>query len=124
MKVILRKTIMTLCLFLSLFSYAQENIEDTTINLTLIKASYGMQSPGGDMADRFGINSSVGLSTEFKFRSNWSIGLEAYLMFGSDVKERNMLDSILTESGFIIGADGFQSSPERQIDISSPLTGD
>lgn len=72
----------------------------------LFHPHYSYQVPSGDMADRFGSNSSLGFGIQFKSRSNWHLGVEANLLFGSTVKENNALDSIIGVSGDLIDANG------------------
>ena len=64
----------------------------------------GGHLPGGDLADRFGINGSIGAGTEYISTKNWIIGLEGAFIFGSKVKE-DPLAIIRTPSGEIIGND-------------------
>ena len=49
--------------------YAQGTIRDTTLSMVVISASYAHQVPGGDLGDRFGLNSNIGLSAARKTRS-------------------------------------------------------
>lgn len=72
----------------------------------MVEFSYGFHLPGGDMADRFGYNHSVGINPTFKTASNWVFGADAIFYFGNQVKELNILDGLRTSQGFIIGQDG------------------
>lgn len=62
----------------------------------------GGHLPGGDLADRFGINGSLGAGVEFITRQNLILGLEGAFLFGSKVKE-DPLSILRTPSGDIIG---------------------
>jgi len=48
---------------------AQKSIKDSLIFTNLIYGHYAMQFPGGDMADRFGMNSQIGAGYLFKTAS-------------------------------------------------------
>ena len=50
---------------------AQFDINDTTLSIPMFHATYSYQFPGGDMADRFGNNSSIGGGFLYKTNQNW-----------------------------------------------------
>jgi len=96
-----------ICFAFSTITYGQvKDLKDSVITIPLFTGSYAVQIPGGDMADRFGINSNTGVSFLLKFRSNWLIGAEGYFLFGNDVREDGILDSIKTSNGEIINKYG------------------
>ncbi|MBC7774606.1 MAG: hypothetical protein H7246_04145 [Phycisphaerae bacterium] len=64
----------------------------------------GGHLPAGDLADRFGVNGSLGAGTEFITPKNWAFGLEGAFLFGSKVKE-DPLSILRTPAGDIIGND-------------------
>ncbi|MEX1131900.1 MAG: hypothetical protein WEC15_01635 [Flavobacteriales bacterium] len=87
-------------------SYAQGNLRDTTIALTLVTASYAYQMPGGDMGLRFGPNSNIGLSASYKTNRNYLIGVEGGFLFGDNVREPGLLRNMITREGQIVDQDG------------------
>jgi hypothetical protein len=93
-------------LLASIQSYSQKSIKDSCISFTLLGASFQYQFPGGDMADRFVDNFNAGGFLSYKFSNNWLIGLDGGFLFADKVKENNILDSISTDDGFIIGESG------------------
>ena len=97
------KTILTstLLFFLSLYTIQAQN----TDKVLLVHVSYGFHLPGGDLADRFEQNSSVGIGLEYIAKSNWSLGLDGAFMFGTNVKE-DVLAPIRGPEGIIYGDDG------------------
>ncbi len=101
-----RKSIAVFCLFASAFAHAQVNVKDSVINTFLLTPSYSYQFPGGDIADRFGANSNIGMGALYKTRSNWTFGLEGTFIFGNTLREHTILDPLRTERGEIIGVDG------------------
>jgi hypothetical protein len=88
-------------------SRAQLNIKDSTIFTPIIYATYSYQFPGGDLAQRFGSNSSIGGGFMFKTRSNWIFGAEGNFLFGQQVKNSDsILWRITTPEGHLIDANG------------------
>jgi hypothetical protein len=72
----------------------------------LVSAQFQVTSPAGDLADRFGVNQSIGIDWKFKTKTNLTFGIEYNWMFGNNVKELVMLDSLIGNSGEIIDKDG------------------
>ena len=95
-------------LLLPLCSQAQvkKNTKDSLINCLNIGGSYAFQIPGGDMAKRFGNNSNIGLNLLYKTKKNWLFGGQWTYMFGSNVKEDNILNNIMTADSFVIDQEG------------------
>jgi hypothetical protein len=85
----------------------KKSIKDSVIFTNLIYASYAMQFPGGDMEERFGMNSQMGAGYMLKTNSNWVFGLEGDFMFGNEVKnEQNIMSLIETSDGNLIDMGG------------------
>lgn len=72
----------------------------------LINPSYNAQFPFADMKKRFGFNSNIGLFIGYKFGKNWIAGLEGNFLFGSVVKENQILNQISTPDGQQITTEG------------------
>lgn len=72
----------------------------------MLSGSYAYQVPGGDLADRFGNNSNIGITFLQKLKSNWLFGAEYDIIFGNNLVETGILDNLKTEDGVIIGEDG------------------
>ncbi len=108
----LRKIILTFLFALMAFSgaKAQVSIHDSTIFVPMIYATYSYQFPGGDVATRFGGNSSIGGGFMFKLKSNWILGVEGNFLFGGNVKNADsLLKKISTPDGYVIDANGLYS---------------
>ena len=89
----------------SLFS--QVSIKDSSITIPMFYVAYSYQFPGGDMAERFGGNSTIGPGFQVKTSKNFVIGAEADFIFGSDVKYGfSIFDDIMTSEDIIINGDG------------------
>lgn len=104
----------TLLFFASSLAFGQR-IEDSekfkkrqlhANDAVLINPSYNAQFPLVDMAKRFGFNSNVGLFIGYKFGKNWFAGLEGNYLFGSMVKENQILNNISTVDGQQITNEG------------------
>lgn len=93
-------------LFETQSSRAQSSVSDSSISMFMIAPSYALQFPGGDMADRFGINNNVGLSFIWKRSSGWMFSLQGSFLFGNTIDEPGLFSMLTTSDGFIIGSDG------------------
>lgn len=67
--------------------------------------SYGLQLPGGDLADRFGININTGVGLQLFTNSNWMLELEGQYLFGGKVKT-DVLSTLRSPEGYIFADDG------------------
>lgn len=73
----------------------------------LIQGYYAAQFPGGDVSNRFGMNSMVGPAYMYKTNKNWLWGIEGGFMFGDQVKNsHNILESIETSDGNLVDLEG------------------
>jgi hypothetical protein len=79
---------------------------DSAVSFPLITINYGFQIPGGDLAQRFGVNSTFGIGIFHKLKSNFIYGLQWNYMFSNKVKEDSVFKGILTPEGTIIDEDG------------------
>lgn len=82
-----------------------QNIKDSTIYVPVFTVSYAGQIPMGDMVDRFGLNSSIGVSGGVKTKNNWQWEGEGTFFFSRNVKE-NTLTPLATPEGYIINSEG------------------
>ena len=103
------------------FLSGQKNVKDSLVSINTFGFNAGLQTPFGDLSDRFGSNGTVGFSYYFKTKSNWLIGAEGNLIFGSNVKNSDELASeIRTPEGLFIDNQGFLATvliQERGLDI-------
>ena len=102
-KVSISAALFFLCL--SLCTDAQ-NVRDSVLFAPMVKFSYAVHLPGGDLSKRFGINSAVGLNFSIKTRSSLFFGADGSFVFGNNIKENGILDSLKTSTGFIINQNG------------------
>ena len=105
-------TLCSICFFLT--SFAQKNKQSA------ITFGYTHQLPIGDLADRFGDNSSIGFSFFKEKENNLFYGIEGGYLFSNNVKDTSIFDNITTSTGAIIGAEGAYSNinlMERGFDV-------
>jgi len=92
-----------LLIFLSLFTKAQT---DTAITVPLLGINFGGQIPFGDLSNRFGANLRAGGSFLIKTKKNWVYGVEAFYMFGRNVKE-DVMKQLKNSEGHITDNEGY-----------------
>ena len=106
----LRKFILSIAILLFLVdeAFSQLSVKDSSIVVPMIYATYAYQLPGGDLAKRFGGNSSIGGGFMIKTRSNWLFAAEGNYIFGNTVKNGDsLLRKISTPDGYVINANGY-----------------
>ena len=100
-------------LFISIFlnntnsAYSQASVSDSVLSIPMFYVTYAYQFPGGDLAERFGNNSSIGGGFQWKTNKNWIIGSEFLFMFGNNVKVADqIMFNLKTSDGDIISMSG------------------
>lgn len=103
-------TIFFALLFLVLGSHlAKAQAVEEQVPILQAGAHYGIQWPGGDLSARFGYNGFTGLQLDCSWPSGWTMGLQASLIFGKNVKE-DVLAFLRDENGLIYGYAGAPST--------------
>ncbi len=100
---------------------AQVNLNDSIVSAHIINIDLGIGLPAADMADRFGLHATVGGGYQFKTARNWIFGVNGTYIYGSNVKEDTILNTIKNEDGYVIGTDGLLYDPilwEQGFDFS------
>lgn len=83
-----------------------QDLSERDVNFGGVGFSYGINFPGGDMADRFGSHFHAGLSFDFyNIKLNGTITLEGGIMFGDNVKE-DVLAPYRLSNGRLLGNNG------------------
>ena len=70
---------------------------------TLIDFHYNYGVPMFDLADRFGVQNSLGANVQYMWSDGWSLGINGRYFFGNDVREPGLLDNLFTSLDFVIG---------------------
>ena len=89
---------------------AQEDISEGEIRIPIINLNAGFHLPGGDLAERFGSNSMLGVGFQMKNEKNFYWGIDFAALAGADVKEDNVIDVITADSLDIIDVNGHTAS--------------
>ncbi len=95
--------------------FAQVNVRDSAAASWMIGAHFSGFVPAGDLADRYGVIYSPGISVGKKTLDNWLFGVEGSFFYGGDVK--NLLDiygSLTSEQGYFIGLNGEYAAVQFQ----------
>lgn len=98
-----------LLLFLSFqvfYLNAQTSIRDSSINMSIIGLNYSLYQTDKDMGNSFGLTSMSGISYSFKFSNNFILSASFDFLFGSDVKEDDILDELKTSKGYLLNSQG------------------
>lgn len=99
------RTLILLLLIIVFKSEAQ--LPKTTANRIFnFQFLYNYHIPSADLKDRFGNFSAVGFGGHYKTRTNWTASLEGNFLFGSEIKELNMFNNLVTTGGFIASSGG------------------
>ncbi len=64
--------------------------------------SYGVDLPGGDLADRFGLNYNPAVDLDYVINDSWFFGVHGHFLLGPFVKE-DVISNIRTSDGLLIG---------------------
>lgn len=102
-----RSLVFLVLLIVGLPLWAQVNVNDSVVRAFIPNISYAFQLPGGDVADRYGNNSTIGGGLMYKTSKNLLLSFDVNFIFGNKI---NNADSILwmveTRSGHIIDGNG------------------
>lgn len=101
-------SLLFMALFLTCNAFAQRNIQKEKMGIPMFDFQYTLQFPGGDMKERFGLNSSFGGGFQYKTKNNWLVGIELNYMFSQNVKNADSLlwDLEVHPGEFIISRNG------------------
>lgn len=86
--------------------YFSQSIRDSSLAFSNVGISFAYQSPASDLAKRFGNNLNAGVDYFYKTKNNFLFGASLTYLFGKDIKENGILDSIATENGKHINLNG------------------
>jgi hypothetical protein len=92
--------------FCALWSLAQRDVKDSIIGTPWIGVHYGLNWPGADLADRFGVINHLGATAGYKTKRNWVYGFDGNFHFGSQVKQRDMFANLVDSYGNITDING------------------
>jgi hypothetical protein len=76
-------------------------MRDSSRNTLIVGANYKANFTSGDLANRWGFNSSIGLDIEYKLKSNLIFGLNSSFVFGKTFKDTAIFSNLYNSSGQI-----------------------
>jgi hypothetical protein len=85
---------------------AQRNVKDSIIGTPLIGVHYGANSTYGDLADRYGFLSHIGIMAGYKTNRNWFWGMDANFIFGNKINVTGLFDHLVDSYGSITDENG------------------
>ena len=80
--------------------------KDSVIYFPFISISLAIQSPQGDLANNFGVNSNIGLSLGWKNKKNQTFELNYNFIHSENIKNTSVLDHLINDQGWIINQYG------------------
>ncbi len=106
--VLLRKaTSIIITLFLAFQVNAQVNANDSAVASFIPSFAYAFQLPGGNVANSYGYNSTIGGALMYKTKKNLLFSFDVNFIFGNQVKNADTILWMITNSdGTIIDANG------------------
>ena len=90
-------------LFVFVFVVSAQNSQKFNFIFT-----YGVDVPGGDLADRFGVNYNPAIDLDWVIDDSWFLGIHGHFLLGPFVKE-DVIRNIRTSDGLLIGQQQNQS---------------
>lgn len=124
----LKRFLFTILLFLCFATtsavFGQVSVKDSTVFAPIIDFSYAYKFPGGDLQDRFGNHSEIGVSFLIKTRTNLLFGVDWNYVFGTTVHDLSFADGFRDANGFIMGTNGLYSEiffVERGFTLSAKI---
>jgi len=98
--------IISVFIFLASNAFSQSISPKDSLSFFSLSTNIGIQIPASDIANRFGVNSNIGLGILYKKKSNLLLGISGNFLFGNNVKEDNLINGILNENEQIVDYNG------------------
>lgn len=103
----MRNWIALLCFTLAFYSaFGQRNVKDSIIGTPLVGVHYDAIWTAGDLADRYGYMSHIGITAGYKTNKNWYWGFDGNFMFGNNVRMTGIFDHLVDSKGNITDVNG------------------
>lgn len=107
-----KKILLVIFILLGYYSVtnAQRSQADSARSALIFNFAYSYQIPGGDIANTFGNNSTIGGGLFYKTKSNFIFSTDFNYIFGSTIKGVDqILSMVLNSSGYITDGNGTYS---------------
>jgi len=92
--------------FLPVGLLSQRNLKDSSITTILFAPNYKFNLTGGDMMNRWGYNSLVGLTFGTKLKSNLTLAADGGFLFGNQLRDTLMFESLYNSVGTVTSLSG------------------
>ena len=91
---------------LSAFGQARPKKNEPASDVVQINFHYTYFTPFADLADRFGNFSGIGIGGSYRMLKGWNVGAWITPMWGGDVRNANLFDSMVGPTGELIDNNG------------------
>lgn len=102
----MKRVILILIVVFAGLSARAQSVSDTSLLMNMFSFHISGHVPGGDIAERYGMNLGVGGSYMLKFKSNWMLSADFSFFSGNNFKEEEIFDAITDEDGIFINIYG------------------
>lgn len=89
--------------------FSQDSSSSVQNTLPMLRFNYAYQFPAGDLQERFGNNSNVGVSFSLLNKHNFQFGIQGEAIFDGSVHEPGLLGDIMNDNGMLTNAEGQQT---------------
>ena len=102
----MKRVILLLIVVVSSLGLRAQSVSDTSLLLNMFSFHVSGHIPGGDIAERYGMNMGVGGSYMLKFSSNWMLSADFSFFSGNNFKEDHIFEGITDKDGIFINIYG------------------
>jgi len=88
---------------------AQKSIQDSSISMVILDVSYRGAIPGGDLKNRLGFTSLMGVDVGVKFSNQLYLASGLQILFSESANIRGVLDPLLVPGDLLIADNGLLS---------------
>lgn len=96
-------------LFFTLITFScfgQRDLKTESISTTLVGLNYKFNLTSGDLVKLWGFNHEIGLSVDYKFKNNLTLGLNSGFIFGDQFNDTLIFNSVVNEFGQVTNFGG------------------
>ncbi|UKN03328.1 hypothetical protein K6119_07345 [Paracrocinitomix mangrovi] len=86
--------------------FGQRNLRDSSISTFVSALNYKFNLTDGDVGDLWGFNHEIGLSVDYKFKNNLTVGINSGFIFGNQFRDTTIFAGIVNDFGQITSMGG------------------
>lgn len=102
----MKRIVLVLIFMLSCWAARSQSVSDSSITLNMFSFHVNGFIPGGDIAQRYGMNMGIGGSYMLKLKSNWLLYADFSYFSGNNLKEDEIFDEVRDSEGIFINIYG------------------